>query len=49
VSEGRPAPALGYSFQESGVRIAVEQIQEWLMELILGDGYNYGYRKLTVN
>jgi putative transposase len=46
VSEGRPAP--GYSFQENGARIADEQIQEWLMELIAGDGYNYGYRKLTV-
>jgi putative transposase len=46
VSEGRPA--LGYSFQESGARVVDEQIQEWLMELIAGDGYNYGYRKLTV-
>jgi putative transposase len=46
VSEGRPAP--GYTFQESGARIADEQIREWLMELIAGDGYNYGYRKLTV-
>jgi putative transposase len=47
VSEGRPAP--GYSYQESGVRVADEQIEEWLMELISGDGYNYGYRKLTVD
>jgi len=46
VSEGRPAP--GYSYQERGVRVADEQIEEWLMELIAGDGYNYGYRKLTV-
>lgn len=46
MSEGRPAP--GYSFQEGGARIADEQIQEWLMELIAGDCYNYGYRKLTV-
>lgn len=47
VSEGRPAP--GYSYQESGVRVADGQIEEWLMELISGDGYNYRYRKLTVN
>ncbi|SFF45034.1 putative transposase [Paenibacillus algorifonticola] len=47
VSEGRPAP--GYSYQESGVHVADEQIEEWLMELISGDGYNYGYRKLTVD
>lgn len=47
VSEGRPAP--GYSYQESGVSIADEQIEEWLMELIEGNGYNYGYRKLTVD
>lgn len=47
VSEGRPAP--GYSYQESGVRVADEQIEEWLMELIAGDGFNYGYRKLTVD
>lgn len=25
-----------------------EQIQEWIMELIEGDGFPYGYRKLTV-
>lgn len=31
VCEGRPAP--GYSYQESGVRIADEQIEEWLMKL----------------
>jgi len=47
VSEGRPAP--GYSYQENGIRVADEQIEEWLMELITGDGYNYGYRKLTVD
>jgi putative transposase len=46
VSEGRPAP--GYSYRENGARVADEQIEEWLMELISGDGYNYGYRKLTL-
>jgi putative transposase len=46
-SEGRQAP--GYSYQENGVCVADEQIEEWLMELISGDGYNYGYRKLTVD
>jgi putative transposase len=46
VSEGRPAP--GYSVLETGTKVPDEQIQEWLMELIAGDGYAYGYRKLTV-
>ena len=46
VSEGRQAP--GYSIQQDGTKVADAQIQEWLMELVAGDGYTYGYRKLTV-
>lgn len=46
VSEGRPAP--GYSYQQNGTKVSDEQIQEWLMKLIAGDGFPYGYRKLTV-
>lgn len=46
VSEGRQAP--GYSYKINGTKVSDEQIQEWLMELISGDGYAYGYRKLTV-
>lgn len=45
VSEGRPAP--GYSIQEDGKKVSDEQIKEWLMEEVSGDGYAYGYRKLT--
>lgn len=46
-SEGRTPP--GYSFQiKNGKKISDEQIKEWLMELVAGDGYAYGYRKLTV-
>lgn len=45
VSEGRPAP--GYSIQEDGKKISDEQIKEWLLKEIEGDGYSYGYRKLT--
>lgn len=45
VSEGRPAP--GYSYNEDGKKISDEQIKEFLLEEIAGDGYNYGYRKLT--
>lgn len=26
-----------------------EQVKEWLCELISGDGFPYGYRKLTVS
>lgn len=47
VSEGRPIP--GYSLLHNGTKIPDEQIQEWLMKLIEGDGYAYGYRKLTVS
>ena len=45
VSEGRPAP--GYSFREDGKKVSDEQIKEYLLEEIVGDGFNYGYRKLT--
>jgi putative transposase len=47
VSEGRPIP--GYSLLLNGIKVSDKQIQEWLMELIEGDGYAYGYRKLTVS
>lgn len=46
VSEGRPAP--GYSYNQNHFRIPDEQIKEWLMEVISGSGYNYGYHKLTM-
>jgi putative transposase len=45
VSGGRPAP--GYSIKEDGNKISDEQIKEWLLDEIAGDGYSYGYRKLT--
>jgi putative transposase len=45
VSEGRPAP--GYSIKKDGKKISDEQIKEWLLEEIAGDGFGYGYRKLT--
>lgn len=45
ISEGRPAP--GYSILENGNKISDEQIKEWLLAAIAGDGYAYGYRKLT--
>lgn len=41
----RPAP--GYSIQEGGKKVSDEQIKEWLLESIAGDGFAYGYRKLT--
>lgn len=46
VREGREIP--GYSFKQDGTIVSDEQIKEWLMESISGDGYAYGYRKLTV-
>jgi putative transposase len=45
ISEGRPAP--GYSFKEDEKKVSDEQIKEYLLEEIAGDGFNYGYRKLT--
>lgn len=45
ISEGRPAP--GYSILENGNKASDEQIKEWLLKAIAGDGYAYGYRKLT--
>lgn len=33
---------------KSGRKVSDEQIKEWLSELVCGDGFPYGYRKLTV-
>jgi putative transposase len=43
---GRPAP--GYSYTKAGERVSDEEICEWIMELIAGEGSAYGYRKLTI-
>lgn len=43
---GRPAP--GYSYNTNGNPVSDEQICEWLMELLAGEGAALGYRKLTV-
>ena len=43
---GRPVP--GYSYTYDGCKIPDGKIQEWICELIAGDGFPYGYRKLTV-
>jgi putative transposase len=43
---GRPAP--GYSYTQDDKPISDEQICEWIMELLAGEGAAYGYRKLTV-
>jgi putative transposase len=45
-SGGRPLP--GYSRSKYGHLISDEQIKEWLCEAIEGEGYNYGYKKLTM-
>jgi len=43
---GRKIP--GYSFKnDTGKKISDEQVKEYLKELIEGDGYPYGYKKLT--
>lgn len=43
---GRPVPGLSYT--QDGKPISDEQICEWIMEFLAGEGANYGYRKLTV-
>ncbi|MGC6583618.1 IS3 family transposase [Paenibacillus sp. Dod16] len=43
---GRPAPGLSYT--QGGKPISDEQICEWIMEFLAGEGSNYGYRKLTI-
>ncbi|TMN21879.1 IS3 family transposase [Lentibacillus cibarius] len=45
MSDGRPAP--GYSNTTHHQKVPDDQIKEWLMELISGSGYAYGYHKLT--
>ena len=46
VGGGRPTP--GYSLTATGEKVSDEQIQEWLSELVMGEGFAYGYRKLTI-
>jgi putative transposase len=43
---GRPAPGLSYTVE--GKPVSDEEICEWIMEFIAGEGAAYGYRKLTV-
>lgn len=43
---GRPQP--GYSLDKRGRKVPDEQIKEFLCELIAGEEYVYGYRKLTI-
>jgi len=42
---GRPYP--GYSLTKDGAKISDEQIKEWLLELISGEAYIYGYKFLA--
>lgn len=41
-------PAPSYSLTTTGEKVSDEQIQEWLSELVMGEGFAYGYRKLTI-
>ncbi|MFB5165831.1 hypothetical protein V2P11_08430, partial [Parageobacillus toebii] len=38
----------GCSLTATGEKASDEQIQEWLSELVMGGGFAYGYRKLTI-
>ncbi len=40
-------PISGYAYTYSGQKIPDEQVKEFIMEEISGDGYPYGYKKLT--
>ena len=44
-SAGRPKTQFSYALD--GKKITDEQIKEWLCELVFGDGFPYGYKKLT--
>ncbi|MBS2772980.1 MULTISPECIES: hypothetical protein [Anoxybacillaceae] len=43
---GRPTP--GYSLTATSEKVPDEQIEEWLSELVMGEGFAYGYHKLTI-
>ncbi|HHV78424.1 MAG TPA: transposase [Firmicutes bacterium] len=43
---GRPLP--GICYRVDGAIVSDGQVKEWLCELIEGEGYAYGYLKLTV-
>jgi len=43
---GRKIP--GFSLSKKGEKVSDEQIKEYLCELITGDGFPYGYKKLTI-
>lgn len=38
----------GYSIDKKGRKICDDQIKEWISEIIAGDGFAYGYRKITI-
>ncbi len=42
---GRKIP--GYSLTKTAEKVSDEKIKEYLLELIAGDGFPYGYKKLT--
>ena len=46
ITGGRPLP--GYSYDKCGRKICDQQIIEWIYRLIDGEGFSYGYRKLTI-
>jgi putative transposase len=44
-SGGRPATQ--YSYTQDGEKVSDAQVKEWIMDAIEGDGFAYGYLKLT--
>ena len=44
-SGGRPATQ--YTYTQDGEKVSDEQVKEWIMDAIEGDGFAYGYLKLT--
>lgn len=45
-STGRPIP--GYSFNKHRIKICDEEIKEYISEISEGEGYCYGYYKITI-
>ncbi|MDU7478036.1 MAG: IS3 family transposase [Paenibacillus macerans] len=46
-SPGRGRPCPGYSLTLQGRKVSDEQIKEWLLELLEGEEYIYGYKLLA--
>lgn len=40
-------PATQYTYTQDGRKVSDEQVKDWIMDALEGDGFAYGYLKLT--